>query len=76
MEIKVYGSGCPKCKKVYAAFEEAIKETGADATVVKVQDMSEIINKGFAATPAVEIDGKVVSTGKVLSQKQAAEFLK
>jgi hypothetical protein len=38
--------------------------------------MNEIINKGFAATPAVEIDVKVVSTGKVLSQKQAAEFLK
>jgi small redox-active disulfide protein 2 len=76
MEIKVYGSGCPKCKKVYAAFEEAIKETGADATVVKVQDMSEIINKGFAATPAVEIDGKVVSTGKVLSKQKASQLLK
>jgi len=76
MEIKVYGSGCPKCKKVYTAFEEAIKETGADAKVVKVQDMSEIINKGFAATPAVEIDGKVVSTGKVLNKEAAVEFLK
>jgi len=76
MEIKVYGSGCPKCKKVYSAFEEAIKETGADATVVKVQDMSEIINKGFAATPAVEIDGKVVSTGKVITKQEASGFLK
>ena len=76
MEIKVYGSGCTKCKKVYSAFEEAIKDTGADATVVKVQDMSEIINKGFAATPAVEIDGKVVSTGKVSNKKQAGELLK
>ncbi len=76
MEIKVYGAGCPKCKKVYAAFEEAIKETGTDAKVVKVQDMSEIINKGFAATPAVEIDGKVVATGKVLSKQKAADLLK
>ncbi len=76
MEIKVYGSGCPKCKKVYAAFEEAIKETGADATVVKVQDMSEIINKGFAATPAVEIDGKVVATGRVLNKQEAEDLLK
>ncbi len=76
MEIKVYGSGCPKCKKVYSAFEEAIKETGAEATVVKVQDMSEIINKGFAATPAVEIDGKVVSTGKVITKQEASGFLK
>ena len=76
MEIKVYGSGCPKCKKVYSAFEEAIKETSADATVVKVQDMSEIINKGFAATPAVEIDGKVVSTGKVLNKEQALDLMK
>jgi len=41
-----------------------------------VQDMSEIINKGFAATPAVEIDGKVVSTGKVLNKEAAVEFLK
>jgi len=76
MEIKVYGGGCPKCKKVYTAFEEAIKETGVNATVVKVQDMSEIINKGFAATPAVEIDGKVVSTGKVLNKQEAKNFLK
>ncbi|HPF17027.1 MAG TPA: thioredoxin family protein [Thermotogota bacterium] len=76
MEIKVYGSGCPKCKKVYTAFEEAIKETGADATLVKVQDMNEIINKGFAATPAVEIDGKVVSTGRVINTQEATNLLK
>jgi hypothetical protein len=38
--------------------------------------MSEIINKGFAATPAVEIDGKVVSTGKVLSKQKASQLLK
>ncbi len=76
MEIKIYGAGCPKCKKVYAAFEEAIQETGADAIVVKIQDINAIISKGFAATPAVEIDGKVISTGKVLNKQQAADLLK
>lgn len=76
MTIKIYGSGCPKCKKVYAAFEEVLKETGKQDKLIKVQDMNEIISSGIVSTPAVEIDGKVVSTGKVLSKQEVVELLR
>jgi len=76
MTIKIYGSGCAKRKKVYAAFDEVLKELGKQGELIKVQDMSEIISRGIVSTPAVEIDGKIVSTRKILNKQEMVELLK
>lgn len=46
MEIKVLGTGCPKCKALTKAVEEVINETGSDATINKVEDINEIMQYG------------------------------
>ena len=65
MKLQVLGTGCPKCKKVAELAEEAVKELGADAEVVKVTDINEIMNFGVMMTPALAIDGEVKVAGRV-----------
>jgi small redox-active disulfide protein 2 len=69
MNIKILGSGCAKCKKLYANVEAAIKESGIDATLEKVEDINKIIDYGVMMTPGLVIDEEVKSVGKVLSVK-------
>ena len=67
MIIKVLGTGCPKCKKLEENARIAIKELGSNATIEKVTDLDQIMDYGVMITPALVIDDKVVSSGKVLS---------
>ena len=70
MKIEVLGMGCAKCKQLMANAEKAVKEAGVQAEVVKVEDMNQIVGYGIMTTPALVIDGKVVSAGKVLSVEE------
>jgi small redox-active disulfide protein 2 len=65
MKIEVLGSGCAKCKRLHHNVEKAVKKTGIKAEIVKVEDITEIIERGVMMTPGLVIDGKIVSTGKV-----------
>lgn len=75
MDIKVLGTGCTKCKTLYKATEEAIKETGIDANLSKVEDIVEIMKHGVMTTPALVVDGKVVVKGKVPSVKDIVKLI-
>ena len=57
MKVEIYGTGCPKCKKLFENAQEAVKISGVDADVVKVEDINEIMNAGIMMTPAIAIDG-------------------
>ncbi|MCF7794371.1 MAG: thioredoxin family protein [Candidatus Cloacimonetes bacterium] len=75
MVIKILGSGCAKCKKLYANTEVALKESGVEATVEKVEDINKIIDYGVMMTPALVIDEDVKSVGKVLSPKDIIKLI-
>lgn len=75
MDIKVLGTGCPKCRALEKAVNKAVTESGLDATVSKVEDIVEIMKMGVMTTPALAIDGKVVVKGKVPSVKELKELL-
>ena len=75
MKIEVLGTGCKKCKQLYEAATEAVATKGVEAEVVKVEDMKDIMAYGVMSTPALVIDGKVVSSGKVLKADKIAELL-
>ena len=65
MKIEILGTGCPKCKKLYELTQEAVRETGSDAEVVKVEDIQQIMNMGVMMTPAIAVDGEVKAAGKI-----------
>ena len=73
MKIEILGSGCPSCVKLGNNAEDAVKSLGIDAEIVKVTDMTDIMNYGVTRTPALVVDGTVKSSGKIL---KANEILK
>jgi small redox-active disulfide protein 2 len=75
MEIKVLGPGCPRCRTTEQNVKEAVAESGVDATVVKVTDTMEIGKHGVFGTPAVIVDGKVKSVGKVPTKEEIKEWI-
>lgn len=76
MVIKVLGSGCAKCNQLEKATKEALQELGMDTTVEHVTDFSEIAAYGVMSTPALVVDEKVISYGKVLKAKEIIKLLK
>ena len=75
MKIEILGMGCPRCKKLYENVKQAVKDTGKEAEVVKVEDIAKITDYGILATPALAIDGNIKSSGKVLSQDEIKKLL-
>lgn len=75
MIIKILGSGCKNCVALKDNTEEALKELGIEAEIEKVTDFKEIVGYGVMSTPALVVDEKVVSFGKVLKSKEIAKIL-
>ena len=76
MEVKVLGPGCMKCNKLYDETRRAIDAVGVDATLEKVEGLGDIASYGVMFTPALVIDGEVVSSGSVLKAAKIAALLK
>lgn len=76
MKIEILGTGCPKCKKLGENAEKAVEETGADAEVVKVEDMETILSYGVMMTPALVLDGKVKCSSKIATVEEIVEWIK
>jgi len=75
MKIKILGTGCPKCKMLEQNAKKAAEELKIKATVEKVTDIQKIIESGVMMTPALEIDGKIVSAGKILTSEEIKQYL-
>jgi small redox-active disulfide protein 2 len=75
MKIQVLGTGCAKCKQLTANAHTAIAEAGLDASVEKVEDIREIMKFGVMTTPALVVDGKVRTAGRVLSTAEVKALL-
>lgn len=73
--VKVLGGGCAKCNALEAAVRSALEELGMDTTIDHVTDFGQIAAYGVMSTPALVVDGKVVSFGKVLSKDEAKMVL-
>jgi small redox-active disulfide protein 2 len=63
--IKILGTGCSKCKSTVANVNEALKQSGIEAEVIKIEDMKEIMKYNVMSTPAIVIDEKVKTKGKI-----------
>ena len=76
MLVQVLGSGCKKCNDLYdSATTAATRDPVAGHVVEKVADVDEFLRLGVRVTPALVLDGEVVSTGRVLSPDEVADLM-
>ncbi len=75
MKIEILGTGCAKCKTLEAVTKEAVGKIDGFHQVEKVEDITKIMQYNVINTPALVIDGKVKSTGKLLTVEEVIELL-
>jgi small redox-active disulfide protein 2 len=75
LNIKVFGAGCPRCKKLEEDVRTVLAETGVDADVEHVSDLKEIMRTGIMGTPALMIDGKMMVAGSVPPKAKIQEWI-
>ena len=76
MEIKVLGTGCMKCRKLFAEAERGIAEAGVEADLGKVEKIADIAAYGVPMTPALVIDGQVCCTGRIATAREIAGWIR
>lgn len=75
MEIKVLGTGCAGCKALYETVQQAVAALNLEATVIKEEDLMQIMQYNVMSLPGLVIDGKVVSAGRKLSLAEVKQLL-
>jgi len=75
MNIKILGSGCTNCKKLYAVTEEATKEMGVSVSIEKVEDVQKIMGYGVMRTPALVVNEKVKAFGRIPGKYEIKKFI-
>ncbi|MGI6487438.1 MAG: thioredoxin family protein [Syntrophomonadaceae bacterium] len=76
MRIEVLGTGCARCNQLEKDVYNALAELGVDAEVEKVQDLQKILQYKVMMTPALVIDGKVKSAGRVPRKEELHQLIK
>ena len=74
-KVLVFGPGCARCTETAKIVQEAIAESGVEATMEKVTDFAEIAKFGVFSTPAVAVDGAVKVVGKVPKKSEVLAWL-
>ena len=74
-KVEILGANCARCKRLFEVTQRVVRERGLDAEVVKVEDIPEIVSRGVLMTPGFVVDGKVKSSGKVLSDAEIVKFI-
>ena len=76
MKIKVLGTGCQKCKKLYSEAEKAITASGVKADLEKIEKIEEIIKYGVMATPGLVINEEVKASGRIPQSNEIVDWIK
>jgi small redox-active disulfide protein 2 len=75
MEIKILGTGCPKCKTLERLTREVVAKYQPDAVVIKVEDITEIMKYHIMSTPALVVNEKVEIKGRVPTADEIKQVL-
>jgi small redox-active disulfide protein 2 len=76
MKIKVLGTGCQKCKRLYSEAEKAITASGVKVDLEKVERIEEIIKYGVMATPGLVIDEEVKASGRIPRSSEIVDWIR
>ena len=75
MEIKILGTGCTNCVTLEKRVRRVIENNNMQANIIKVEDIVDIMSYNIMSTPGLVLNGKVVSKGRVPSEKEILELL-
>jgi len=75
LNIKILGTGCPKCIRLQENVQQAINELNLQAQIEKVTEIDKIMSYGIMSTPGLVINEKVVSFGKLLNVNDCKRFI-
>ena len=75
MNIKVLGGGCRSCEALLDAVKEVVAKNNIDADIEYITDMEKIMGYGIMSMPALMIDDKLISSGRVLKAKEIEKLL-
>lgn len=75
IKVEILGSGCKKCQQLEANAKAAIAALNLAAEVSHITDPIEIAKRGVMSTPALTVNGKVISKGKVVSAEEIQALL-
>jgi len=75
MEIKILGTGCPKCKKLEKLTHEVVEQNNINATITKVEDIVDIMKFNILSTPALIVNGTIEIRGRVPSAEEIKQIL-
>ncbi|WP_017307266.1 thioredoxin family protein [Spirulina subsalsa] len=73
--VQILGTGCKKCQQLETNVKEAIALLNWDAEVLHITDPLQIAERGVMKTPALIVDGQVMSQGKVATPEQLQTLL-
>jgi small redox-active disulfide protein 2 len=73
--IKVLGAGCKSCHEQFEYAKKAVEELGLSVEVEYITDMEKVMAYGVMSMPAIVVNEKVVSMGKVLKSAEVIKLL-
>lgn len=76
LTVKILGSGCANCKKLEAIVRDVTEKENIAAEIIKVTEYADIMAYNVMSTPALVVDEKVLSYGRIPSPVQISQWLK
>ena len=76
MEVKILGTGCPKCKRLEQLAHEAVQEAGVQATITHVTNMQQIMAYPIMSTPGLVINEQLRSSGRLPRKQEIITWIK
>ena len=73
--VKVLGTGCATCHTQYENAKHAVKAMGLPVDVEYITDLQKVTDYGVMSMPAIVVNDKVVSMGRLLKSKDIEELL-
>ncbi len=75
MKIKILGTGCAKCKKLYAEAEKAVAASGVVVELEKIEEIDAIVKYGVMMTPSLVIDEEVKASGRIAPASEIVSWI-
>lgn len=75
IKVKVLGTGCPTCQKLYKDVTEAISDLKIDVDLEKIEDLQQIMSYGIMSVPALVVNEKVKFVGKSPNKEELKKYL-